>query len=121
MIVRDVMKGEVCSISPSARLEDAWIALSEHKVQYIVVMEGTKIEGILSKNDLVELTEEARNSLSVKDKMTKTVECVSADSNLKDAVQTIKQYRLECLPVCQNDTLVGIILLQDLQKIFQRI
>ena len=120
MIVRDVMKGEVCSISPSARLEDASNALLEHKVQYIVVMEGTRIEGILSKDDLLELTEEVRNSLRVKDKMTKTVECVSADSNLEDAVQAIQQYRVECLPVCQNDTLVGIIQLQDLQEVSQR-
>lgn len=120
MIVRDVMKGEVRSISPWARLEDALQALSDQKVQYVVIMEGSNIQGILSKDDLTELTEDQRRNLRVKDKMTKTVACISPDSELGDAVQKIKQYRLECLPVCQNDTLVGIITVQDLQEASQR-
>jgi CBS domain-containing protein len=120
VIIRDIMKGEVRSISPWARLEDALQAITDQKVQYAVVMEGSSIRGILSEDDLSELTEDERRNLRVKDRMTKTVACVSPDSSLGDAVQKITQYRLECLPVCQNGTLVGIITIQDLQKASQR-
>lgn len=120
MIVRDVMKGEVRSLSPWVALEDALKALSEQNVKYSVVMDGTSIQGIISKDDLNTLSEAELHNLNVKDKMTKTIACVSADSDLEDAAQKIRQYRLECLPVCQNDTLVGIITSQDLQETFQR-
>lgn len=120
MIVRDVMKGEVRSLSPWVALEDALKALSEQNVKYSVVMDGTSIQGIISKDDLNTLSEAELHNLRVKDRMTKTVACVSVDSGLEEAAQKIRQYRLECLPVCQNDTLVGIITSQDLQETFQR-
>lgn len=116
MFVRDAMKGEVSSISPWVSLDDALKILLMQKVQYIVIMEGTSIQGILSKETLINLTEEERRNLKAKDRMTKTVACISPDSDLEDAVQKIKQYRLECLPVCKNESLVGIITLQDLHE-----
>lgn len=103
MIVRDVLKGEVRCISPWVRLEDALQALLDQKVQYAVIMEGSSIQGILSKDDLIELTENERLNLRVKGRMIKTVACISPGSDVRDAVQKINQYRLECLPVCQND------------------
>jgi len=83
-------------------------------------MKGSSIRGILSKDDLIKLTENERLNLSVKDRMIKTVACISTDSDVRDAIQKIKQYRLECLPVCQNNILVGIITLQDLQGTTKR-
>lgn len=120
MIVRYAMKGEVRSLSPWLNLEDALKDLLERKDKYSVVMDGTEIQGVLSKDDLTDLTEDELHNLRVKDRMTKTVAYVSPDSDLGDAVQKIKQYRLECLPVCQNNTLVGIVTLQDLEEASQR-
>ena len=116
MIVRDIMKAEVRSLSPWVSLDEALKDLAEQKVKYSVVMEGASIQGIISIDDLTKLGQEELHSLSVKDRMTKTVACVSVDSDLEEAAQKIRQYRLECLPVCQNETLVGIVTSQDLQN-----
>lgn len=120
MLVRDVMKGEVLSISPFTTLAEASQIFSQRKVKYLVVMDGNDVQGILSLTDLDGISEDARQNIQIEDKMAPTPVRIAASSKLEEAERLIKDSGVKALPVCQGDTLVGIVTLADIQEFFSR-
>lgn len=120
MLVRDVMKGEVLSISPFVSLADASRIFAQRNVKYLVVMQCSDVQGVLSLTDLEDVSEQARDHIRIADKMMRTPLCIAASSELEDAESVIKSSGIQALPVCQGDTLVGIITLADIQDFLSR-
>jgi CBS domain-containing protein len=120
MLVRDVMKGEVLSISPFTTLAEASQIFSQRNVLYLVVKQGNDVQGILSLTDLDGISEDARQYIRIEERMMRTPACIAASSNLEDAKRLIEDSGIKALPVCQNDTLVGIVTLADIQEFLSR-
>ena len=120
MLVRDVMKGEVLSISPFMALAEASQIFSERNVKYLVVMQDNDIQGIVSLTDLDGISEDDRYYIKIADKMTVTPVCISASSELREAEKLIQESGIKALPVCQDNTLLGIVTLVDIQEFFSR-
>lgn len=121
MLVHDVMKGEVLSISPFASLVEASQIFSQRKVKYLVVMHGNDVQGILSLADMDEISEDAKDNIKIADMMTVTPVCIAASSELKEAERLIRESGIQALPVCQVGILVGIVTLEDIQEFFSRL
>jgi len=51
--VRDIISGNVVSVSPEHTVEECMRLMTEHRIRHLPVMHGTKILGVISIGDLV--------------------------------------------------------------------
>ena len=52
--------------------------------------------------------------MKVKDVMTERAECISPNESIRKAAQRKKDLNVGCLPICENDRLVGIVTDRDI-------
>lgn len=120
--VRDVLnfKGrEVYSIAPDASVLDALKLMAEKNVGALVVLDGERLEGILSERDFARaVADHGRCTLEapVSEYMTEEVVTISPDHLMGDCLglMTVKHFRH--LPVLENGKLVGLISIGDVVR-----
>jgi len=134
MLVNDCMTRHPIMIPPSTLATEAQKLMSENKVRHLpVVGDGKKLEGLVTRERLAlkpdilgslnvwEITRWLAN-LKVKDLMLKAkeVRTISSDRTIERAANTMAKYKIGCLPVIEEDTIVaGIITETDLLFAFQ--
>jgi len=84
-----------------------------------VVDSKNKTIGIVTKSDIDKLDLVKNNILVVKDIMVKKMITVDSETPLKEANQLMINNNIGCLPVIDNDDLIGIITKKDLETIFK--
>ncbi len=124
--VRDVMTAPVVSISPKTALLDAALLLRGSATRHLPVVEGGRLVGLLTDRDLqrcapsrlIPITEDAYNEVFAKTLvervMTRDPQTVSSATPLKEAVSQMQQTKYGCLPVVDDEMLVGILTRGDL-------
>lgn len=122
MTVRGILdtKGhQVVSVALEAKLSAAVKILSEKRIGAVLVMNGSKIEGILSERDIVRvLGERGASALddSVKSVMTaKVITCRERDG-VSHIMEKMTSGKFRHLPVVENDRVVGLISIGDVVK-----
>jgi CBS domain-containing protein len=123
MTVRSILnsKGhQVVSVEPDAKLSAAVKIMSEQRIGSVLVMNGTRIEGILSERDIVcVLCERGAGVLgeSVSAVMTrKIISCRPSDS-VAVLMEVMTSEKIRHLPVVENDRLVGLVSIGDVVKL----
>ena len=122
MTVRGILdtKGhQVVSVSLDAKVSAAVKILSEKRIGAVLVMNGSKIEGILSERDIVRvLGERGATALDepVKSVMTaKVITCRERDA-VSHIMERMTSGKFRHLPVVENDHVVGLISIGDIVK-----
>lgn len=122
MTVRGILdtKGhQVVSVSLDAKLSAAVKILSQKRIGAVLVMNGSKIEGILSERDIVRvLGEQGAGALDepVKNVMTaKVITCRERDA-VSHIMEKMTSGKFRHLPVVENDRVVGLISIGDVVK-----
>lgn len=122
MTVRGILdtKGhQVVSVSLDAKVSAAVKILSEKLIGAVLVMNGSKIEGILSERDIVRvLGERGAGALDepVKNVMTaKVITCRERDA-VSQIMEKMTSGKFRHLPVVENDRVVGLISIGDVVK-----
>ena len=122
MTVRGILdtKGhQVVSVSLDAKVSAAVKILSEKRIGAVLVMNGSKIEGILSERDIVRvLGERGAGALDepVKNVMTaKVITCRERDA-VSQIMEKMTSGKFRHLPVVENDRVVGLISIGDVVK-----
>jgi CBS domain-containing protein len=123
MTVRAILssKGhQVVSVEPDAKLSAAVKIMSEQRIGSVLVMNGTRIEGILSERDIVcVLCERGADVLDepVSVVMTrKIISCRPSDS-VAALMEVMTSEKIRHLPVVENDRLVGLVSIGDVVKL----
>jgi CBS domain-containing protein len=123
MTVRSILssKGhQVVSVEPDAKLSAAVKIMSEQRIGSVLVMNGTRIEGILSERDIVcVLCERGAGVLDepVSAVMTrKIISCRPSDS-VAVLMEVMTSEKIRHLPVVENDRLVGLVSIGDVVKL----
>ena len=123
MTVRAILssKGhQVVSVEPDAKLSAAVKIMSEQRIGSVLVMNGTRIEGILSERDIVcVLCERGAGVLDepVSAVMTrKIISCCPSDS-VAVLMEVMTSEKIRHLPVVENDRLVGLVSIGDVVKL----
>ena len=120
--VRDMIRkkgGDVFTISPDATVLDALNLLAQHNAGALMVVTGTKVEGIISERDCVrkvELAGKTAKGLKVKDIMTSKVIYVEASQPLEECMALMIDKNIRHLPVYDGKELLGLISVRDVLK-----
>jgi len=133
MRVRDLMAREVATLDASDTLDLADDVMRLGRVRHFPILEGGKVVGVLSQRDLFraaassllqlryEASREWLAKVPVKAVMSTTVHAIGPDRPARDAVDMLLQHKIGCLPVVENDKLVGLLSETDCLQYLSRV
>jgi len=126
MKVKDVMVKEVATLDVNDELSLANDIMRLGRIRHLPVVDGTRLVGIVSERDLFRSslaqalgygskdTRELMKTLHIKDVMVQEVLTITPDTELCEAVNLMIDRKIGCLPVVDNDRLVGLITETDI-------
>ena len=120
--VKDILrvKGhEVWVIEPDALVYDALKLMADKKVGALVVMEGTRVIGIISERDYarkVILMGGSSKSMRIKEIMTTRVVYARSEQTIEECMALMTGKHIRHLPVINEGRLVGVVSIGDLVK-----
>ncbi|TCU68335.1 CBS domain protein [Bradyrhizobium sp. R2.2-H] len=122
MTVRSILntKGhQIVSVEPDAKLAAAITLLAEKRIGAVLVMNQSRLEGILSERDIVRVLGERGAGVleaPVSDVMTsKVVTCKETDT-VAELMEMMTSGKFRHLPVIDNGKVVGLISIGDIVK-----
>jgi len=130
MFVSNWMKENPVTVTPDTLVIDAKKIMKEHGFRRLPVMDGKKLVGIVTLNNLREAQPSAATSLSihelnyllakmtVADIMTRKVITCPPDMTLEKAARLGTKHKIGALPVVDEGRLVGIITESDMYRAF---
>ena len=110
---------QVWSVHPGDKVYDAIKMMADRDVGSLVVLDGSKIVGIVTERDYarnVFLRGRASPQTRVDDIMERNVVCVGPDQSIEECMALMTMKRLRHLPVIERDELVGIVSIGDVVK-----
>ena len=120
--VRDVMTTELRTLGRNDRLAIADDVMKAERIRHLPVLdESGLLTGIVSQRDLFQSAlvralgfgtaarDKVLDTIVVKEVMTDEVETTTPDTALADAARVMAARKIGCLPVVDDDTLVGIL------------
>lgn len=115
MRVSEIMSSRVLAISPRDAAERAWSQMRLKRVRHLVVMDGSRVVGVLSDRDLGGRNGAvARRGRTVSEVMTPDVVSVGPSTTLRQASNLMRGRTIGCLPVVEDGRVVGIVTITDI-------
>ena len=117
--ILDVKGRMVWSIAPAASVYDAMKYMAEKEVGALLVMEGSRLVGIISERDYarkVILQGRSSRTTQVQEIMTSRVAYAELSQNVEECMAIMTEKRIRHLPVLEAGEVVGIISIGDLVK-----
>jgi CBS domain-containing protein len=111
---------QVVSVEPDVKLAAAVKLLSERRIGSVLVMSGTRIDGILSERDVVRaLDERGAGALAepVSAAMTRKVVSCRLSDTVAHLMEIMTSEKFRHLPVVEDDRLVGLVSIGDVVKL----
>ncbi len=125
MRVRNIMTSPVLSVSADMPVLEAAKLMKEKRIERLPVVDGGRLLGIVTKDRVLRASPSMATSLSlheihylfakltVKEIMQKDVVTVSPETTVENAVRLAQEKRVGCLPVVENNNVVGILTTND--------
>ena len=127
--VSTIMVKDLITVRVSDGLDKAEHLLKKNKIRHIPVVEGKKIVGMLSINDILRISfadgafreeEDISSSIyemfTIRHLMRSKLETVSSHNTIKEVAEKFVESEYHSLPVVDNDELVGLVTTTDLIK-----
>jgi len=125
--VRDLMSRSVKTLERNDKLSIADTLMRAERIRHLPVLDGTgRLVGILSQRDLflnalvralgfgAAARDRTLSSILVKEAMTEDVVTTTPDTLISAAAQVMVDRKIGCLPVLEDDTLVGMLSESDI-------
>ena len=118
------MTREVAVLSPETRAAEALALCRESRIRHLPVLEEGRLVGIVSDRDLRSAAPalgepgraEALAKLRVSEVMTREVVSARPDDPIEEVANAMRERKIGCLPVLEDDALVGIITSSDVME-----
>ncbi len=131
--IRELMATEVVTLNVDDHMHVASDLMNLTRVRHMPVMSGERLVGILSQRDLFRATlssvlhfrrateREWLEKVRVSEAMTTDVITASPDWSIRQAVEVMLDRRIGCLPVVENERLVGLLSETDCLQLLRRL
>jgi len=109
----------VFSIAPESSVFDAIRSMADNHLGALIVMEGSRVVGIVSERDYarkVVLQGRSSGDTPVRSIMTSPVISISPDATVHDAMRIMTERRIRHLPVMVGERLEGVVSIGDLVR-----
>ena len=115
MLVCEIMNKNIISIDSNKTILDGFKLYRDTKVGSLIVIENSKLVGIITERDLIEKTidKDIKNT-SIKEIMSQNVITISPLDTLETALKIMKKNKVKKLPVISLNKLKGIITVTDI-------
>lgn len=113
MLVREIMHPDPITVPPQTTLEKAYRVMHEHGIRHLPVVEGSRLVGLVTDRDLrlatSALAERPFSPTALVEEVMKSP-VVSADplDPVEVAAHTMRELKIGCMPVLEEESLVGI-------------
>ena len=126
--VRSLMTLPVVSVGRNTRCDEADASMERHGIRHLPVLDGDRLVGIVSRHDLTRSAlafalgygERGRakllHTIAVKEVMRETPITVGPEQSVAQAARLLLDHRIGCLPVVEEERLVGIVTTSDLLR-----
>lgn len=122
--VSKIMTKDPISVNATNSVADVVNIFKERNIHHIPVVSGDKLIGMISKTDIERISfvtnpneSEANTAvydmLKLEQVMTKQVETVQAEDQIRDAAELFARGKFHALPVMEEDKLTGIVTTTD--------
>lgn len=119
MKVESWMVKDIFSIGYDAGIRDALVAMKKHSVRHLPVVENGLFLGLVTLGDLKQaIIASMIEQLKVSDVMIREPYTITRETSLEKAAQIIYEKRIGCLPVVEDEKIVGILTVNDILKAF---
>jgi CBS domain-containing protein len=114
--VKEVMNETLFTVNPSTTVGEAVALMAQHQVGSMLVMDGTRLDGIFTERDTVRAISQSHDapSHSVSSWMTADPVTVGPDEPVEGALKTMLDRGFRHLPVVKDGEVVGIVSIRDL-------
>lgn len=125
--VSTIMTTDLITVGVKDGLDKAEHLLKKHRIRHIPVVEGQKIVGMLSINDILRISfadgafreeDDVSSSIyemfTIRHLMRTKLETVSSNYTIKEVALKFVESEYHSLPVVDNDVLVGVVTTTDL-------
>jgi CBS domain-containing protein len=117
--VEELMSPKVVTVETNSTAFDAAREMLDHDIGCIVVLDGKKVDGIVTKSDIIREAVMKRldpQKISIETIMTKPAITIQNSSSLSEASGLMSKHNITKLPVLEKGELVGIITSSDLVR-----
>ncbi len=119
MKVESWMVKDIFSIGYDAGIRDALVAMKKHSVRHLPVVENGLFLGLVTLGDLKQaIIASMIEQLKVSDVMIREPYTITRETSLEKAAQIIYEKRIGCLPVVEDEKIVGILTVNDILNAF---
>jgi len=124
LLVKDSMTREIVALPPQSTAGEALALCRERRIRHLPVLEGDRLVGIVSDRDLRSATPalgdparaEALGRILVHEVMARKVATAHPDDPIEEAANAMRERKIGCLPVIEDDALVGIVTSSDVME-----
>ena len=117
--ILDLKGSHVVCVSPDIKLTEAVKVLAERGIGAVLVLQGERIEGILSERDVVQALGRSGPEVMespVGDVMTRMLVTCTGSDTVAAIMEVMTQRKIRHLPVVENGDLAGLISIGDVVK-----
>jgi len=128
MKVRDIMTRDVATLDWNDELGLADDIMKLGRIRHLPVVDEGRLVGIMSQRDLFKASlasamgfgekakREFMKTVTVKEVMVDEVITISPEASIEEAARVILEKKIGCLPVTEEDNLVGLITETDILR-----
>ena len=126
--VRDVMAQNPLTLDRNETLDLAESIMNLGRIRHMPVVDDGRVIGILSQRDLFrsalltalgfgrKTTTALIKTIKIKEVMTEDVITIAPETTIKDAARTMIDKKIGCLPVVENEKLIGLLTETDMLR-----
>jgi len=116
--IEAIMSTNLITVPPSATLAEARTLMHDNRIHHIPVLDGDQLIGLISLTNVLAATDSFlrddgtrihATEIDITDAMVTDVATVDVNASLRHAALFLEKHKIGCLPVLDDDALVGII------------
>ncbi len=116
--IEAIMSTNLITVTPSATLAEARTLMHDNRIHHIPVVADEKLVGLVTLTNVLAATDSFlrdpknrihANEIVIEDTMVRDVATVDVNASLRQAALFLEKHKIGCLPVMNDEKLVGII------------